>query len=46
MLKSEALKIVSEGLPKFAIFRIKILGLNIKISIPTSDIIEFLKGGK
>lgn len=42
--KELAIKIIEQTLPKFAIFRVKIFGIWVKISIPTSDIISFLKG--
>jgi hypothetical protein len=42
--KELALKIITENLPKFAIFRVKVFGIPVKISIPINDVIDFLKG--
>lgn len=44
--KELALKIITADLPKFAIFRVKIFGIWVKISIPIDQVIDFLKGGK
>lgn len=44
--KELALKIITADLPKYAIFRVKIFGIWVKISIPIDQVIDFLKGGK
>ncbi|MFA6038422.1 MAG: hypothetical protein WC748_09930 [Legionellales bacterium] len=44
MEKEAALKIITANLPKFAIFKVKIFGINIRLSIPIEQVIAFLKG--